>query len=111
MREASGREPVSVTVDGRPAGLKRSAQELVVTPATSIAKGQRFMVRDVVPRRLASRWLPKLKAEVSQLESMRRQVGACPFDRFGPLMVDSPFDFALETQTLALSGPAGAAVP
>ncbi len=41
----AGETAERVTVNGRTAGLKRSAQELIVTPATSIAQGERFTVR------------------------------------------------------------------
>ncbi len=80
--------------------------QIAVGDYTIASRGRvgRVVVRDVVPRRLADRWLPKLEVAASQLRWMRRRVGPYPFDRFGSLAVDRPFGEALEAQTLALYG-------
>lgn len=59
-------------------------------------------IRDVVPRRLAKKLLPKASAERAQLAWMTKKVGAYPFENYGSLVIDADLGFALETQTLSL---------
>jgi len=59
-------------------------------------------VRDVVPTRLVSKYNSILPVEKSQLQWMRKRVGAYPFDVYGSLIGDADLGFALETQTLSL---------
>jgi aminopeptidase N len=59
-------------------------------------------IRDVVPRRLASKLLAKAKVEKSQMTWMTKKVGAYPFENYGSLVIDANLGFALETQTLSL---------
>ena len=59
-------------------------------------------LRDVVPSRLAAQLEPALATEVAHMAFMQSRVGPYPFDVYGSLVADSPFGFALETQTLSL---------
>jgi aminopeptidase N len=59
-------------------------------------------IRDVFPRRLASKLRPKAAVERSQLAWMAKRVGPYPFENYGSLVIDADLGFALETQTLSL---------
>lgn len=86
---------------------KPMASELVQVVAGDFVVHHRPRVngvpfRDVVPRRLASKLLPKAAVERSQMAWMAKQVGPYPFENYGSLVIDADLGFALETQTLSL---------
>ncbi|MFI6078674.1 M1 family aminopeptidase [Actinoplanes sp. NPDC051343] len=57
-----------------------------------------------VSRSLAGSELPKLADETKEVGWMQKQAGKYPFEIFGSLLVDGPFGFGLETQTLPTYG-------
>ncbi|SDT71985.1 M1 family metallopeptidase [Actinoplanes derwentensis] len=59
-------------------------------------------IRDVFPRRLASKLTTKAKVEKSQMTWLTKKVGAYPFENYGSLVIEADLGFALETQTLSL---------
>ncbi|BCJ44024.1 zinc metalloprotease [Actinoplanes ianthinogenes] len=86
---------------------KPMASELVqVVAGDFVVKNRKAVggvpVRDVVPRRLASKLLDKAKVERSQIAWMTKKVGKYPFENYGSLVIDADLGFALETQTLSL---------
>jgi len=86
---------------------KPMASELVQVVAGDFVVRNRARVngvpiRDVVPRRLANKLLPKAAIERSQLAWMAKRVGPYPFENYGSLVIDADLGFALETQTLSL---------
>ncbi|MDR6323761.1 M1 family metallopeptidase [Actinoplanes couchii] len=59
-------------------------------------------IRDVFPRRLASKLTGKAAIERSQMSWLTKKVGAYPFENYGSLVIEADLGFALETQTLSL---------
>jgi aminopeptidase N len=68
-------------------------------------------IRDVVPRRLAARLLPKAADEGRQMAWLVGLLGPYPFDTYGSLIIDGNLGFALETQTLSLYDTAFFSLP
>ncbi|BFU47594.1 M1 family metallopeptidase [Krasilnikovia sp. MM14-A1004] len=108
---ANGRHVTDRTQNGYTTSVYREskpmASELVqVAVGDFVVKNRKAVnnvpIRDVVPRRLASKLLPKADVERKQLAWMTKKVGAYPFENYGSLVIDANLGFALETQTLSL---------
>jgi hypothetical protein len=81
--------------------------QVTVGAFTVISRGVHagVTVRDVVPTRLVADLEPKLAAVTDHLDFMQGLVGDYPFPIYGSQVVDAPFGFALEDQTLSLYDP------
>jgi aminopeptidase N len=117
---ASGVRTRTRSGDGREVATFRQRQpmatELLQIAAGDFAVRDRapvgpVRVRDVAPRRLADRELPKFEAEREQIRWMQEKVGPYPFDAYGSLVVDVAANTALETQTLSIYDASITALP
>ncbi|HWS33967.1 MAG TPA: M1 family metallopeptidase [Actinoplanes sp.] len=59
-------------------------------------------IRDVFPRRLASKLSGKAAVERKQMAWLTKKAGPYPFENYGSLVIEADLGFALETQTLSL---------
>ena len=112
---ANGVETGHTTSNGRTIWTYRMAQPMA-TELTQIAVGDwdiqptvqhgNIAIRQVTAPSITAEMQPELALTAVQLDWMEARVGPYPFNVYGNLIVDAPFNLLLETQTLTMS-PSG----
>jgi aminopeptidase N len=111
----NGVEVGHTTSNGRTTWTYRMAQPMA-TELTQIAVGDwdlqpivqhgSVAIRQVTAPSLTAEMQPELATTPAHLDWMEARVGPYPFDVYGNLIIDQPFNLLLETQTLTIS-PSG----